>query len=105
MKRTTVGIIIFIMCLFVNSYAGEVNQICKTDCLGKGRSIGYCNSVCSTEDEAGNVTKDKGCISSCLEKGNMIFNCYQSCPQPEDKQGVKGEPNVQEVAPRDRKDY
>jgi hypothetical protein len=74
------GILFFALCVSTGVYAQQsVNFICKNDCLSKSKTLGECNALCSTTDEAGNPTKDTNCVSSCTSKGGTYYNCYSLC--------------------------
>jgi hypothetical protein len=73
----------FIFCVFciVSVYTmthaeQQIDQCCKTECMGKGGTTENCNSVCSLTDDSGNMIKNSECISSCL---NTRYLCYLAC--------------------------
>ena len=73
------GILLVALAFLSPAYAQDVNFICKNDCLSKSKTLGECNALCSTADEAGNATKDMSCINSCTSKGGSYYNCYSAC--------------------------
>lgn len=54
----------------------QIDQCCKTECIGKGGTTENCNSVCSLTDDSGHVIKNSECISFCL---NTRYLCYLTC--------------------------
>jgi len=79
MKTGAIFILIFVISLFSLAYAADVNHFCKTECIGKGRTNEFCNSLCSLYNDNGQKTKDTTCLSSCLKAGNTNYYCYDSC--------------------------
>lgn len=87
MKSVTVfSATVCFLCMSVGVYAQQdVNHYCLDECMGKGRWLGYCRSLCSTTSESGEKTKDMVCLSSCLSKGYTNDYCYSSCGTPTDE--------------------
>jgi len=78
--KYSVAVIFCLFCVFSMhsmTYAEQqIDQCCKTECIGKGSTTENCNSVCSLTDNAGKVIKNSECISSCL---NTRYLCYLAC--------------------------
>jgi hypothetical protein len=75
-------IVLSVLSLFCVAFAQQdVNFFCKTECLEKaGRTLGDCNTLCSTRSESGAKTKDENCLSSCMGKSNeTAYSCYSAC--------------------------
>jgi hypothetical protein len=83
MKQITIlSAILLVAAAAFASYAQETpDHYCLNDCALKGGKPGYCNTLCTTRDESGNLTKDTGCIASCLKEGKSSYTCYSSCQE------------------------
>lgn len=83
--------VVFSICLIISvaslSYAElRIDYYCKTECLGRGGTMGYCNSLCAMTDSSGNPSENTDCVSSCLnETGWTRYNCYRECQSKEDQ--------------------
>ncbi len=72
---TAVGIAILVFSLSIIAHAqGDINFICKNECIEKSGSLGKCNEICSTE------RKDMKCLDSCMSRNNVTaYSCYSTC--------------------------
>jgi hypothetical protein len=78
---TAIGVFTFVLSFFCIAYAQQdVNFFCKSECLDRAGTMEKCNALCSVTNETGTKTKDTGCLSSCINKGNgTAYSCYSAC--------------------------
>ncbi len=61
----------------------DINYYCLVDCVKTGKHLDECRAICSTRNDAGELTKDTDWLSRCLvDKGYTALYCYSSCPPP-----------------------
>jgi hypothetical protein len=100
-----IGGFLFAFSLTGNVFAQQdVNFYCKNDCLAKSGTLGECNALCSTTDGSGAKTKDTGCLSACMAKGNQTaYSCYSACKISGDANGGQKTPTLQQDKTTDTK--